>query len=97
MRHSQSFSIALCFALAVSWTPFRLAGDERKNLQDDSTANFARDVFPLLQRHCLECHGDKHEANLWLDGHQNLVDYRHQGREFRLTDVHGEIVRTILS
>ena len=35
--------------------------------------------------------------NLWLDGHQNLVDYRHQGREFRLTDVHGEIVRTILS
>ncbi|MFO0998816.1 MAG: hypothetical protein U0936_00620 [Planctomycetaceae bacterium] len=40
MRHSQSFLIALLFALVVSWTPCRLTGDEPKNLQDDSTTHF---------------------------------------------------------
>lgn len=30
--------------------------------------DFERDVFPLLQRHCIECHGSKRvEANLRLD------------------------------
>ena len=75
MRHLQEISIALFFALAVSWTPCRLVGDEPKNPQADSTAHFTREVFPVLQRHCLECHGDKkQEANLRLDGHKNLVD-----------------------
>jgi mono/diheme cytochrome c family protein len=75
MRNSQRFSIALFSALAFSLTPCRLAGDEAKHPQADSTAYFMHEVFPVLQRHCLECHGvQKHEANLRLDGHQNLVD-----------------------
>lgn len=75
MRHAQSFSFALFFALVVWWAPYRLVGDEPKNPEAESTTHFTREVFPVLQRHCLECHGDKkQEAELRLDGHQDLVD-----------------------
>lgn len=45
------------------------------------------------------CHvHDFHATLLYLLGidHQQLT-YRYQGRDFRLTDVHGEVVRKLVS
>jgi mono/diheme cytochrome c family protein len=42
------------------------AGELRAN--EASAPNFARDIFPILRRHCFECHGaKKQEADLRLD------------------------------
>ncbi len=56
---------------------------------DDYSYNIARDPVHIhdLNATILHCLGLRHER---------LV-YRHQGRDFRLTDVHGEVVRSVLA
>ncbi len=50
------------------------SGDQPAAAISDSLS-FSRDVFPILQRSCLECHGaKKQEGQLRLDGHQNLAE-----------------------
>ncbi|MCA9221004.1 MAG: DUF1549 domain-containing protein, partial [Planctomycetales bacterium] len=40
----------------------------RADSQSKKTIDFARDVFPILQQHCIECHGpDLQEGQLRLD------------------------------
>lgn len=40
-----------------------------------TTIDFSRDVYPLLQRSCFECHGEsKQEGSLRLDQRQSLTD-----------------------
>ena len=56
---------------------------------DDYSYNIARDPVHLhdLNATLLHCLGLNHER----------LTYRHQGRDFRLTDIHGKVVRGILS
>lgn len=56
---------------------------------DDYSYNVVRDPVSLHDLHATLLH------QLGLD-HQRLT-YRFQGREFRLTDVHGEVVRALLA
>ena len=42
----------------------------------DSAPDFSRDIFPILRRHCFECHGPKkQEADLRLDQRQAALDH----------------------
>ncbi len=43
---------------------------------DTSAPDFARDIFPILRRHCFECHGaKKQEADLRLDQRRAALDH----------------------
>ena len=56
---------------------------------DDYSYNIVRDAVHVhdLQATMLHCLGIDHER----------LTYRYQGRQHRLTDVHGEVVERILS
>jgi Planctomycete cytochrome C len=58
----------LILAMAVvGWIGRASRGDEAPS-NKSTTVDFARDVFPVLQRACLECHGAaKHEGGLRLE------------------------------
>jgi Protein of unknown function (DUF1501) len=55
---------------------------------DDFSYNVARDPVPIhdLNATILHCLGIQHEQ----------LTFRHQGRDFRLTDIHGHVLRPIL-
>ena len=55
--------------------PRVMSESAERTVEDTSdAARFSRDVFPVLQRACLECHGGKkQEGQLRLDGQQDLV------------------------
>lgn len=75
MGHSQHELIAMVIALTFSWTNRGIASDEPSDKPTEATVKFAYEVFPILQRHCLECHGvQKQEGNLRLDGHKDLIN-----------------------
>ena len=56
---------------------------------DDFSYNIARDPMPIhdLNATILHCLGIQHERLI----------YRYQGRDFRLTDVHGNVVKAVLT
>jgi len=56
---------------------------------DDFSYNIARDPMPIhdLNATILHCLGIQHERLI----------YRYQGRDFRLTDVHGNVVKAVLA
>ena len=67
----------------------------------------------ILDRYCVSCHNDRlatgelsldvhvhdlHATMLHLLGfdHERLT-YRHAGRDFRLTDVHGQVIQDVIA
>lgn len=52
--------------------------------------DFVRDVQSLLARHCHACHGQNVQEG-------GLRPYRYQGRDFRLTDVYGNVIARLLA
>ena len=74
------------------WVPLRGRHSERRHLYgetDELGFHVARDPVHVhdLQATILHLLGFDHER----------LTYRHQGRDFRLTDVHGKVVRDILA
>ena len=56
-----------CAQLAV-WLATAFAPITSTQAQPTSVIDFQHDVLPILQDHCLDCHGsDEQEANLRLD------------------------------
>jgi hypothetical protein len=68
-RFSAAWQAFLCSALlAFGATELRAA--------DRSVPDFARDIFPILRRHCVECHGaKKQEGDLRLDERRAALDH----------------------
>jgi hypothetical protein len=59
--------------LAVLWAAVLLPASQLRAAQPP---DFGRDIFPILRRSCLECHGAKlQEANLRLDDRQSVFDH----------------------
>lgn len=64
-------AMVLLFALAPTFAVAQVAD----NQVADNQVDFARDVYPILQRSCFECHGsEKQEAELRLDDRVALFD-----------------------
>ena len=72
--HVLIFAVVLASINAAVVQGIAQFGDQHAAPVSDSWS-FSRDVFPILQRSCLECHGaKKQEGQLRLDGHQNLAE-----------------------
>ncbi len=62
--------IAMCSAVNAEQTV-----DSDKRAGRTANVDFADDVFPILQRSCVECHGaEKQEGDLRLDRRQDVLD-----------------------
>ncbi len=65
MRYSSALVIAAMAALPVTWHSLRAQNPEPSPAQ---AIDFARDIQPILQKHCYECHGaEKARGELRLD------------------------------
>ena len=62
------------FVLCAVVVPPAIAGGEKR-------VDFARDIYPILQRHCIECHGeDTQEGQLRLDARAPFLEGGISGR-----------------
>ncbi|MEO1993485.1 MAG: PSD1 and planctomycete cytochrome C domain-containing protein [Pirellulales bacterium] len=63
----------LSFAFVLSTTMLTVAAEVQNQNESDLPINFADDVFPILQRSCIECHGpEKQEGDLRLDRREDV-------------------------
>ncbi len=70
--------LGLAFAIVSAGKPRLIAGNEQVPTQSPARSagavDFGRDVFPILQRSCFECHGaDSQEGGFRLDRRQDLL------------------------
>lgn len=78
------------FAFASSTVPVGFAAERA----DDRTLDFAADVYPILQRSCIECHGEeKQEAGLRLDRRADALE---SGSIEPLSPDQSELLRRVL-
>ena len=71
---------ATCFILAIVAI---VAG--RAQPATKSPLNYERDINPLLQKYCYDCHGDgNHKAGLALDAYASVEDVRAARKEWEL-------------
>lgn len=78
--------VALLTAICLATTATAQNGDASK---DDSTDTFRRDIVPLLEQYCVECHlEDDAEGGIALDGFASQDDAIQAGRVWiRILDV----------
>lgn len=58
---------------------------------------FESKIRPVLATRCYGCHSSKLAALHQLGMDHTRLTYRYAGRDFRLTDVYGEVVKDILA
>ena len=56
LKDVTSFTIPNCISLALA-SPVR--GDEKPPAEPQAKVSFAREIAPLLAKHCVACHGPK--------------------------------------
>ncbi|PHS03315.1 MAG: hypothetical protein COA78_18335 [Blastopirellula sp.] len=63
------------FGLAIVFTISSSQAVDAAKPNQSKAVDFAREVFPIFQRSCIECHGaEKQESDLRLDERENLLD-----------------------
>jgi hypothetical protein len=72
MKHAILFTVVIASAIGYSR---RCAADDVAAGNAETAPSFARDIAPLLQSHCVKCHGGKEpEAKLSLEAYRESAN-----------------------
>ena len=75
LSHILLVSNLIVFVLLLNEFQLKVMAQEPNPAPRDRAVDFARDVYPVLQRACFECHGvDKQEGGLRLDLRDDVFD-----------------------
>jgi len=73
-RIRRHLTLAIAGALLIIFAGAAAAAGKKPPVEEEEPPSFARDVMPVLGRHCENCHGDQEQhGGLRLDNYDNLM------------------------